>query len=268
MALETTILLAHTTGRTLVLPPRITLTRRVWNEENPSTYATFIDFSKLQGLKIVSMEDFIQHVAKPGLLHTPYPTNLTTTPTNTEDELALHSYLESACGQQQWNPQEHFLAFNITPTSNAFNAQKAQAESARFKQMGVKQRTAIPYDEMASERALYVDQLTPSRRLLITFYNYLYWADFHHEQVNTVIYIYTLLIYQYIPHIPSIYPLYTLYIPYIYPLYTLYIPSIYPLYTLYIPSIYPIYTLYIPIMCRCTSATSGTDCYLLKPLII
>jgi len=176
MALETTILLAHATGRTLVIPPRITLTRLVWNEENPSTYETFLDFGKLaEGLNMITMDQFLENVAKPGLLRAPYPSNLS------QDELSLHAYLEKACGQQQWNTQEHFIGLNITSNSLSFDSTQT---SRRYRQMGFRGRRVIPYDaKMHSETALYVDQQDPARRLLTTFYNYLYWADVHLEQV-------------------------------------------------------------------------------------
>ena len=80
MAAETAMIFAHASGRTLVLPPVMNfylLDKNSKAEENRVTFEKFFDMRKIsEGVNIISMEEFIQHVARPGLLKLPFPEGL------------------------------------------------------------------------------------------------------------------------------------------------------------------------------------------------
>ena len=101
MGAETVILFAHATGRTLVMPPTMKfylLNLNKKEEDNESSFQKFFDFSKLaEALDIVSMDDFVEHVAKPGLLLQPFPNNMTVSPSP-----SFWKYMENACSTYDW----------------------------------------------------------------------------------------------------------------------------------------------------------------------
>eukprot|EP01041_Mallomonas_annulata_P004121 gene4121-8192_t len=80
MAAETAMIFAHTTGRTLVMPPTavwylLTLNKKN-HQENKSNFDKFFDLNKVrEAMNIITMEEFIENVAMKGLLKIPPPIN-------------------------------------------------------------------------------------------------------------------------------------------------------------------------------------------------
>jgi hypothetical protein len=115
-AAETAILFAHATGRTLVMPPVMKfylLDKNPEDQENQSTFHKFFDFSKVsEGMTMLSMEDFINNVAKKGLLKKPFPPGVLPT-----QKTKIYNYMEQACHMKDWEPGKHFIGFNITSSA-------------------------------------------------------------------------------------------------------------------------------------------------------
>ena len=123
MAAETAMIFAHATGRVLVMPP-IAVWYLLWgnknNEDNKSTFEMFFDLKKIhESIDIMPMVDFLEKVAKPGLLKKPFPAKLT------PKELAagassdrandrLWRYLESASYVREWEPGKIYIGFNMS----------------------------------------------------------------------------------------------------------------------------------------------------------
>ena len=108
-------LYTQVTGRILVLPPNAVMyllhLNKKW-KDNKASMEDYFDFNKLRthrGLQTMQMQDFLETVAKKGLLDLPLPNNdaeLTKQP--------LWEYLEKACYQRAWSPGKLFIGFNIT----------------------------------------------------------------------------------------------------------------------------------------------------------
>lgn len=191
MAAETVILFALASGRTLVLPPvavwyLLTLGK---NEENKSTFLRFFDLHKLShALTIVTMEDFLQHVASPGLLREPYNASvLENYPGPQARKLPLWNYMEAACYSERWEPGKQFIGFNLqrlpdgTPSfNNTFTP-----SSPRYREMVAHGRKLRPYDSaLHQERCIFFPgDYRNEKRLLTHFYTYLYWEEAHQANI-------------------------------------------------------------------------------------
>eukprot|EP01031_Cornospumella_fuschlensis_P035542 gene35542-43098_t len=196
MAAETAIMLAHASGRTLVLPPMANW-YLLWHGKNPdenkSTFAKFFDLSKIQeAVHMISMEEFLTHLAFKGKLKVP----LNTTKSAAEylklpREKNLWKYMFSACYVERWEPGKQFIAFHLryrndskpaTPTSlSAYMDPHFDRNSPRFKEMKAHGRMLRPYNEqLHNELCLYFPgHNNNDYRLLTHFYTYLYWEDLH-----------------------------------------------------------------------------------------
>ena len=187
MALEVVILFAKVTGRILVLPPSAILyllnRKKKWGE-NKSGMEDYFDFDRLtlkDGLETMSMPEFLETIAKPGLLSKPLPNgdvNLMRAP--------LYEYLESACYVKTWSPGMTYVGFNI-PSDNA-RCQTAEdmfthcigdfnhTRPDRITEFSLGKRTLTPYDaEFHSQRAIYFPG-HEKNRLLTHFYSYLFFG--------------------------------------------------------------------------------------------
>lgn len=187
MAAETAIIFAHVTGRTLVLPPAAKFYLLGKNQdqiENFSTFQTFFDLKKLnETLNMIAMEDFLENVAKKGLLKKPFPTKSIKEilkPPRTQ----LWNYLESATYVEPWGMTSQFIGFNFYWDENKNSVvwnNTFDTQNPRFRQMIGRGRKLRPYDEILhDEIAIYFPgDYRDTHRLLIHYYAYLYWEDEH-----------------------------------------------------------------------------------------
>mmetsp|Transcript_23528 Transcript_23528/g.39199 ORF Transcript_23528/g.39199 Transcript_23528/m.39199 type:complete len:733 (+) Transcript_23528:13-2211(+) len=205
MALEVVILLAHVTGRILVLPPNAVLYLLHFNKkwkDNKSSMEDFFDFERMRaryGLETVTMPEFLRSVAAvPGMLKHPLPKN---DPSLIRQP--LWDYLEKSCFVRPWSPGKLYLGLNISmykqpnPLSPPPSPPSAAAASAvekyigdfkhtdpqRLKEFSLNgRRTLLPYDaHMHAQRALYFPG-HDRNRLLTHFYSYLFFASAAEER--------------------------------------------------------------------------------------
>lgn len=93
-------------------------------KDNKSSVEDYFDFDKLRagwGLQTMSMEEFLDTVAKPGLLKKPLPNNNTAL-----IKQPLWDYLESACYVRQWSPGKLYIGFNITMKTTTTQQQQQE----------------------------------------------------------------------------------------------------------------------------------------------
>jgi hypothetical protein len=186
MALELGILFALVTGRIFVLPPPAVFYllhgNKKW-KDNFATYSDYLDFDRLtefDGLEVITMKEFLQTVAAPGLLAKPLPDN------NTDlVKKPLWDYLESACYVRQWSPGKIFIGFNITSTINSQGTEvpvfgsfdKVSKERWRIMKMDKVDRQMVPYDEsFHKQRAIYFPG-HDKNRMLTHFYTFMFFAE-------------------------------------------------------------------------------------------
>ena len=181
MSAEAVMIFAHATGRTLVMPPNMVFYLLDKGKDNKSTFHKFFDFRKVkEGMNIITMEDFIENVAKKGLLKISYPNNI-------DNKDKLYDYIEQACYIRQWTPTKFFVGFNISSqyegVFGTYTSKKKQPR--RYKEMiGNQGRKMIPYDNiMDAERAIHFSGRINSNRLLTHYYTFLYWEDPHIERI-------------------------------------------------------------------------------------
>jgi hypothetical protein len=185
MGAEAVIIFAHATGRTLVMPPDMVfylLNRNSKQDENQSTFHKFFDFRKIrEGMNIISMEEFVENVAKKGLLKLPFPKDLLVT-----QKTKLYKYIEDSSFMRPWEPGKFFIGFNISRQNEGMfgTFERNKETQPRYKEMVAHGRALVPYDaQMDSERAIYFYGRYDTHRLLTHFYTYLYWEDAHTEQI-------------------------------------------------------------------------------------
>ena len=185
MAAETVMIFAHATGRTLVLPPNMKfylLNKNPTEVENQSTFDKFFDFRKIkEGMNIITMEDFVENVAKKGLMgKEPFP-NI-----KTSQKTKLYDYIERNSYMRAWEPGKWFIGFNLsTQNDNIFGTfELNKRKQTRYKEMVAHGRTLVPYDaNMNAHRVIYFYGRYDTHRMLTHFYTYLYWEDPHIEQI-------------------------------------------------------------------------------------
>lgn len=186
MSAETAIILAHATGRTLVMPPLFKMyLAHAKDEESVSASTMLFDLSKVsEALSIISMNDFVNHVVKKRLLNTTYSNHLNSLLGRTN----LWEYLSSVCKHTPapLEPKSFFLALNITQDDSGKGSIGTfdELKGDRYQEMLIgNTRHIIPYDQaMHDERVLFVSG-EGEDRMLIHFYAYLHWADPHVEQI-------------------------------------------------------------------------------------
>eukprot|EP01033_Poteriospumella_lacustris_P003065 gene3065-2243_t len=193
MGAEVAMIFAHATGRTLVLPAPgywYLLTQSTNVSDNLSSFEKYYDLDKIrEAVTIVSMEDFLEHVAKtPGLLKQTLSKH-----TNVQALLKprekVCEYLEKACYTEQWEPGKQFIGLNISaafqPTPlGTFDLSQAK-DNPRIREMIAHGRKLRPYDaQLHAERAIYFPgDYRNYFRLLTHFYTYLFWADMHQAKI-------------------------------------------------------------------------------------
>lgn len=194
MAAEVAILFAHTTGRTLVLPPAMKfylLDKNNQHEENLSTFDTFFDLMKIkESVTIITMKEFLENIATKGLLKKPFPSDTTvqTMIENVQSRKKLWDYLEQSCYVESWCPGKQFIGFNIYHNPNTSSSSNNSnnvvfgsfnTNSPRLKEMIAHGRKLRPYNEqLHNEIAIYFPgDYRESHRILTHYYTYLYWED-------------------------------------------------------------------------------------------
>ncbi|RYH11032.1 hypothetical protein EON65_39090 [archaeon] len=200
MAAETAIMFAHASGRTLVLPPMATwylLSNSKNPDENKSTFAKFFDLTKIQeSLHMITMEEFLEHLALKNKLKVPLNTTKTAKDyLKMPRESNLWKYLYSACYVENWEPGKQFIGFHLRNRNNtstttsttipaslsAFMDPAFDTKAARFKEMVAHGRKLRPYNQqLHSELCVYFPgDYSNEHRILTHFYTYLYWEDLH-----------------------------------------------------------------------------------------
>jgi hypothetical protein len=191
MAAETAIIFAHASGRTLVLPPRA-IWYLLWNnnkeEDNQSSFGKFFDLNKLsESMTIITMEDFLENVARKGLLKKLL--NISSQELLQKPRKQLWKYLEAACYVEQWEPGKQFIGFHFYPNTS-LSTHSNQSDiinmnynqyAPRYKEMVAHGRQLRAYDsQLDSQRAIFFPgDYRNEYRLLTHFYTYLYWNNFH-----------------------------------------------------------------------------------------
>ena len=136
----------------------------------------YFDFSRLSafnGLEVMQMKDFLETIAKPGLLSQPLPkgdVNLIRKP--------LWDYLEKACYVRPWSPGKIFIGFNVTEAAApSFIGDFSSVDPKRIEEFSLKKvRSLLPYDaSFHQQRALFFPG-HEENRLLTHFYSYLFFA--------------------------------------------------------------------------------------------
>jgi hypothetical protein len=181
MALEVVILFAYASGRILVMPPDAILyllhMKKKW-DLNKSNMGHYIDFDRLttggNGLEVISMQEFLETIASPGLLKNPLPEN------NTQlRQKKLWEYLESSCYVRQWSPGKTFISFNITRdpvTGQPVFGDISDTTTRRYQLFAINRKPVIYDEEFDSHRAIYFPG-HDENRLLTHFYSMLYFPD-------------------------------------------------------------------------------------------
>jgi len=127
MAAETAIIFAHASGRILVLPPEAKwylLNSNKDKGENHSDFEDFFDMRKIaETVYVISMEQFLQEAAVPGLLKVPFPGTVPGNPSYGTRPAAfvegapqrLWDYLRESCYHRHWEPGRYHIGFNLAP---------------------------------------------------------------------------------------------------------------------------------------------------------
>lgn len=175
MAVETVIVFAHATGRTLVLPPKAVLYLLAQNKQWKDNKSGLDDFYNLtllsHGLDMIDMPTFLKEVALPGHLSLPLPNGDVSL-----QKKELWKYLSTACYSRTWTPAKAFFGLNITKDANGKPIIGPVHHSSRLADMTL-ERQMIEYDDsMHRQKAIFFTGQEPSR-LLTHFYAFLHFAD-------------------------------------------------------------------------------------------
>jgi hypothetical protein len=204
MAAETAIIFAHATGRTLVMPTPMKFYLLGQNRkrqksrqlDDTSTISMFLNVDSLSdSLSVISMEDFLENVAKiPGFLPVsllpdqsiPEIIKQSKSSSSAGDDVfipsTLSQYLHSACYHENWQPGNQFIGLNIRRSSGKaiFSPLNRSMENERFRTMVATGRQVHEYDEEfhAHQCIFFPSGLQNSKQRLLThFYSYLYFED-------------------------------------------------------------------------------------------
>lgn len=115
MAMETASVIAHATGRTLVLPPRQPIYSLNRGRRGRENYLSFEDFFHLgsvsdehgRGFRVITMDEFLDRVARTGGLGRPPPEDA-------YDRRSLFLYLREVGTTPPWYPERCILAIPAT----------------------------------------------------------------------------------------------------------------------------------------------------------
>ena len=196
MAAETAMIIAHSSGRILVLPPEEKWylldknNEKEKEKENLSTFNSFFDLSKLsESMTIISMKEYLETMAKSGSLKSRNPLRMDRVAQLGKNPRTgwLWQYLEETSYVRQWEPGKMFFGFNLTSNpANSSNVEKVvfgtfdePSTQLRARKVASHPRLLVPYDrEMHSYRSIYFPgDYRSTHRILTHFYSYIFWAD-------------------------------------------------------------------------------------------
>lgn len=192
MALEVVILFAKITGRILVFPPQAVLYLLVKNRkwgDNKSTMEDYFDFDRLRAgnsLDTMGMKEFLEAIAKPGLLNAPLPdgnVDLIKKP--------LWEYLEKASYSRLWAPGKSFIGFNISrdlydssrmPNSYIGDFSSTSPQRIAEFSLGGKRELQAYNESFHSHRSIFFAGYEQNR-MLTHFYSYLFFATAEEDRL-------------------------------------------------------------------------------------
>ena len=221
MAAETAMILAHASGRTLVLPPEekwylLDSNKKKTGTRNHlmdiSTFNTFFDMSKLtESIDIIPMKEYMERIAMKGLLREmPDPRKVSRLGID-HDTRWLWKYLERTSYVREWEPGKMFIGFNLSVVESRngkHNGDRGGTQLSidgsnivtnihtgqsilfgdvkygkRAKLLASHNRKLVPYDkEFHSHRSIYFPgDYRSTHRILTHFYSYVYFADHKRE---------------------------------------------------------------------------------------
>ena len=208
------MIIAHASGRTLVLPPEERWYLLDSNKKRTgihdhlrdlSTFNTFFDLSKLrESIDVISMKEYMERVALAGLLSaTPDPAKVQLLGTGADTKW-VWKFLENTSYVRQWEPGKMFLAFNLTKVDTSITSWSKESNKddsvvnpdtgstvrfghikygQRAKLLASHDRKLVPYDKtMDSYRAIFFPgDYRNTHRILTHFYSYVYFAEHKRE---------------------------------------------------------------------------------------
>lgn len=197
MSFETATLIAHATGRTLVLPPSDKWQRLQKNDDSKNNWVHFqhfYDLTKLQeGMTIMNTHQFLKHVATiPGLLKERFHVSNGSVDKFVQNKNQLWSYMQRAGYVENWNPFRNILGFNISQDNPGFISNISRDIINNDKRYQVLKaagnRVLRPYNQsLHNERLLFFPgkcwDSYLSTRLLTHFYLYMYWVNPNMERI-------------------------------------------------------------------------------------
>jgi hypothetical protein len=144
-------------------------------------YFNFDLLRAFEGLETMTMKEFLETIAKPGLLKIPLPNNDVDL-----KQKPLWNYLEKACYWRIWAPKDSFIAFNFTDDSQTGYIGSYDAiPRQRLEEYILKPpRVIMEYNEsFHSQRAIYFPG-SEKNRLLTHFYSYLFFPDTRYDHLT------------------------------------------------------------------------------------
>ena len=156
MSFETMILLAHSMGRTLVLPPPSSI---YWSNKLFS-FEQFYDLEKISsehaGLDIITMEHYLKLKLTPEIMPTTtvskdsHPSDNNRTVGRISDDI-MQSLKELAYTPENWRPGECVATFPNTTKSDNLDVMQYSLKSA-IKESMYNRNTVVPVDASPTER--------------------------------------------------------------------------------------------------------------------
>lgn len=133
------------------------------------------------GLETMTMEAFLERIAKPGLLNIPLPNNDITL-----NKRPLWDYLNQACYVRIWQPKDAFIALNLTDDKNHnYIGSYDYLPPDRLKSYILKPpRVMMEYNQSFHDaRAIYFPG-SEKNRLLTHFYSYLFFPNMAYDHLT------------------------------------------------------------------------------------
>lgn len=218
MAMETTVVLAHAMGRTLVLPPEAKMYLLGKEKSEQKTNFGFNDFFHLDwldaehtGIDIITMDEFLKREATTGRLVNTETKEVLKPPNNQvdwngKDRDPLFSYLRTVGLVRPWNPIECLAAFPASPDPKEIKKlhdmmdeilrdkpKPADFEGKPFpvdapsidrlrENLADRDKLCIYDEEMQQARLVHIKvDRKEHTRLLINFYSFLFFEDWKQD---------------------------------------------------------------------------------------
>lgn len=200
MQMETVIVFAAATGRTLVLPPDqpFYLLDKGSKHQNAHHFSDFFPFDDIRRrVRVIEMNEFMSEVGLGGQLRingsVAYPPENKTEFSGTDrvDKNKMWDYLRATGFCPQWQPFKVFLYIPSSPTSESSRSNSvvngtSSAEERRRLMQFAGERQPVVYDyKMHSEKLIHFISL-PGKgyRLLTHFYTFLYFESVQQDKYH------------------------------------------------------------------------------------